>query len=193
LHWFTGFLFYFQVGHVVVSGIGYKEPTSPAKGFYLGNQTKSSGKNLDLRPGRSNLFRICFANTQSLLNLGEDQGYPKPNLTFTKVTDNPILSPKDTIHLFRITQEAIANIIKHGEASEVNTNLEFNPTKVILTIRDNGKGFNLHHASNEFMLENMRKRAVEMGGDLNLESGNCGTNMEVSISLVALKLRHLTY
>jgi len=120
-----------------------------------------------------------------LLNLWEDQEYPKLTWNCPKGTDNPILSPQVTIHLFRITQEAIANVIKHAGASEVHINLEFNPTQVILTIRDNGKGFNLELPSNGFGLENMRKRAAEMGGNLDVESDNFGTNIIVILSIAA--------
>ena len=43
--------------------------------------------------------------------------------------------------MFRITQEALNNVRRHSEATEVNVTLEFSKEMVKLVIQDNGKGF----------------------------------------------------
>jgi PAS domain S-box-containing protein len=45
------------------------------------------------------------------------------------------------IHLYRIAQEAVTNAIKHGKAAEVEIRLVQNDDRILLTITDNGRGF----------------------------------------------------
>jgi signal transduction histidine kinase len=51
------------------------------------------------------------------------------------------LVPETELVMFRITQEALANVRKHSQATKVNVRIEFEENKVIVSIRDNGKGF----------------------------------------------------
>jgi len=53
------------------------------------------------------------------------------------------LSNEAQLLLFRIAQEALANVRRHAEASRVWVTLEFGHNKAVLTIEDNGKGFKL--------------------------------------------------
>lgn len=45
------------------------------------------------------------------------------------------------INLYRIVQEAVNNIVKHSEATEVSLTVQREGSLVVITIRDNGKGF----------------------------------------------------
>ena len=81
----------------------------------------------------------------------------------------------------RLTQEAIANIIKHAQADEIVVELRINPPQINLVIKDNGIGFDPEKSSYGFGLENMRQRVTEMGGGLDLKSGNFGTEIQVTI------------
>lgn len=73
------------------------------------------------------------------------------------------------IALFRIAQEAINNILKHAQASEVKLALEFTDLQVSMRVEDNGKGFaalqrpdteNTQHLG----LATMQERASLLGG-----------------------------
>jgi PAS domain S-box-containing protein len=78
--------------------------------------------------------------------------------------------------LFRIAQEALKNIRRHAEASSVWITMEFGSEKVILTIRDNGKGFELPGKVEDLArtgklgLAGMQERATLLGGKLRLQS-----------------------
>ena len=52
----------------------------------------------------------------------------------------PMLPPETELAMFRIAQEALNNIRKHADASEVNIHLELDTDKVKMSINDNGKG-----------------------------------------------------
>jgi signal transduction histidine kinase len=49
--------------------------------------------------------------------------------------------PETELMLFRITQEALANVRKHSQATKVNIRLDFEGEKIRVRIQDNGKGF----------------------------------------------------
>lgn len=53
-----------------------------------------------------------------------------------------LLNPRVEKNLYRITQEALTNVIRHAEASQVTVTLAFQGNVVRLTIADNGKGLN---------------------------------------------------
>jgi hypothetical protein len=78
------------------------------------------------------------------------------------------------IVLFRITQEAINNIIRHASATDISISLHYSKNKLILQIQDNGKGFNLkeqisgpNHVSGIY---NMQNRANLIGAEILINS-----------------------
>jgi len=52
-----------------------------------------------------------------------------------------IFSHEGEINLYRIVQEAVNNVVKHSEATEVSITIKRDGSQVVITIRDNGKGF----------------------------------------------------
>lgn len=54
-----------------------------------------------------------------------------------------LLSSGNTIHLFRIVQESLSNVVKHSGATEVAVGLHRHGDQIELSIRDNGKGFDI--------------------------------------------------
>lgn len=72
--------------------------------------------------------------------------------------------------LFRIAQEALANIARHSHATRAEIWLGYEPKSVTLTIQDNGYGFDPAVAAGGFGLRSMRDRAEALGGTLTVES-----------------------
>jgi PAS domain S-box-containing protein len=82
--------------------------------------------------------------------------------------------------LFRIAQEAINNALRHGRARQVDVSLQAEAARLVLTIRDNGKGFSTsgqkHHGRG---LGIMSYRANSLGGKLLIRSQpGSGTEIE---------------
>ncbi|MEQ1606284.1 MAG: PAS domain S-box protein [Pyrinomonadaceae bacterium] len=79
-------------------------------------------------------------------------------------------------HLYRITQEALNNVLKHANAKLVTVMLEKRDSDVILIIEDNGRGFNVNakqpsaESDMGLGLIGMRERAILAGGELEIES-----------------------
>jgi signal transduction histidine kinase len=91
-------------------------------------------------------------------------------------------------NLLRIGQEAITNAIKHSGANTVKLELEFSPQRVMLQIKDDGKGFAPENCAgpNEghFGLLGIRERAERMGGEANIASApGTGTTVRVEIPM----------
>lgn len=86
--------------------------------------------------------------------------------------------------LYRIVQEALNNIIRHSGASYIEVRLVCEGDILVLTITDNGCGFDVENAhGGGYGLSNMRERACAFGGTFSID-GSDGTYMEVRIPLV---------
>ncbi len=73
--------------------------------------------------------------------------------------------------LYRITQEALNNILKHAQASQVSLSLQRNGELVRLEIRDDGVGFDPEaRMLRGYGLQGMRERAEQLGGSFSLQS-----------------------
>jgi signal transduction histidine kinase len=77
-------------------------------------------------------------------------------------------------NLLRITQEALANALKHARATRINVNFVYAPGKVRLRIQDDGIGFDTNNSAivyaGHFGLLDMCERAEKMGGSFSLVS-----------------------
>lgn len=99
-----------------------------------------------------------------------------------KVDGDLQLPAEVQIALYRITQEALNNIVKHAEPEQAYVTLNCQPEKVELSICDNGFGFDPTRISSEhFGVSIMRERAASINADLRLVSKpGCGTRVEVT-------------
>ena len=82
------------------------------------------------------------------------------------------LSEANAVALFHICQEAMANIAKHARAHSVDVTLWKTPQRVLLEVRDDGRGFDLENKklSIGHGLANMQTRAHNVGGDVEFTS-----------------------
>jgi len=99
----------------------------------------------------------------------------------------PIETQKEMI-LFRIVQEAINNAIKYSQATAINITLDYGPQFLLLSVTDNGIGFNpetLPVQQKGIGLLNMKNRALLVGGTFSLRSA-AGNGTEISIRLKQL-------
>ncbi len=89
----------------------------------------------------------------------------------TVLDEIPTLVPDVQVALYRTVQEALNNIIKHAQASRVIIRLEWNNKQLVLTITDNGKGFDSSAKKPSSLGMNiMRERAESINATLHVES-----------------------
>jgi len=97
------------------------------------------------------------------------------------------LNPDSESMLFRIAQEALTNCAKHAQASAVTIELRFSNAQAVLTISDNGTGFDPEVLGQPgsrpgLGLLTMRERVEFAGGKFSLESApGKGTRIQVAI------------
>ncbi|PYJ48747.1 MAG: hypothetical protein DME87_11330, partial [Verrucomicrobia bacterium] len=97
----------------------------------------------------------------------------------------PVSAPV-AAQLYRIAQEAVHNAVEHGAAREVRIDLACNQKNMVLTIRDDGRGFDATNGSNGMGLRIMRYRAQCIGGSCELRSNrNKGTIVTCRVPLHA--------
>jgi NarL family two-component system sensor histidine kinase LiaS len=72
--------------------------------------------------------------------------------------------------LFRIAQEALANVARHSQAHHAEIVLVFNDDAITLTIVDDGSGFDAGQPQAGMGLRSMQERAASIGGDLVIKS-----------------------
>jgi signal transduction histidine kinase len=76
--------------------------------------------------------------------------------------------------LFRVAQEALANVLKHAGASRARVDLVYDPAFVELSVEDDGRGFDAQAAETgrveTWGLAGMRERASLVGGELTVDS-----------------------
>lgn len=87
----------------------------------------------------------------------------------------PLLDHQVATHLFRITQEALQNAVKHAQARRIAVQLSADDSRLMLMIRDDGCG--LDPANNDrtgMGLRTMRYRAEAIGAQLQVRRGAVG-------------------
>jgi len=104
--------------------------------------------------------------------------------------DELLISSALKIAVFRIVQEALNNITKHAQAKDVYIKLEYRPKHVVVSIRDDGVGFDLdtvrmsrtHRPS--LGLAGMQERAALVKGEVSIQSSpGQGTLVEAKLPL----------
>ena len=83
------------------------------------------------------------------------------------------LSPEIATNLFRVMQESLQNVFKHAQATEVTVRLSGSSKGIGLSVRDNGKGFDLESKNARMRglgLVSMQERARGLGGFLRIHS-----------------------
>ena len=107
------------------------------------------------------------------------------NITFEMPDPLPVLPAAVEVAVYRITMEAVTNVVKHAEAYHCTIRIQIHsePVRLTLVIEDDGKGLPTPITSG-IGLHSMRERAEELGGEfevVNREQG--GTRLTVTVPI----------
>ncbi len=80
------------------------------------------------------------------------------------------LTPEQRKNLFLIFKEAVNNAAKYSHAKHITITLTQEDRNILLSIQDNGNGFNEQHVKSGNGLRNQRERAAELNGKLTIKS-----------------------
>ena len=104
------------------------------------------------------------------------------NIKLTIVGDSFFMEAYRELAIFRIIQESLNNILKHAEATQVNIDFHFSNAALAIKIIDNGVGFNIAEISNANGVNNIKNRAITLGGEAFIESViSLGTTVHIKI------------
>ncbi|MBA3777929.1 MAG: sensor histidine kinase [Chloroflexi bacterium] len=106
---------------------------------------------------------------------------------FHSDTPLPPLRPRTQAELLRIVQEALNNVQKHADATVVNVNASADSGRLVLTVTDNGRGFDPANIDGRrFGMQSMRERAQLVGGTVSVQSQpHDGARVTVDVPLDA--------
>lgn len=141
----------------------------------LSDISKSMNSEILLNNG---LIKAMEFETAQLLKSG------RYKIHFSVTGEAVFLDANTELVLFRIAQEALANIIKHADASEIKIRLHYDNVLVTMAIHDNGKGFRTEGNYFGSGLSNMKKRADTIKANLLISSTpNECTKIQIEIPL----------
>jgi PAS domain S-box-containing protein len=141
----------------------------------------------DLRPSIIDDLGLLPAVQWLVKQKSEDSGI---EIELKIVGKEQRLLPEMELILFRVVQEALTNAGKHAQATAAEVNLEFTDSQVAVTIRDNGKGFQMPETvgdlshSGKLGLVGMYERVSLLNGTLEIQTqAGQGTAVKVSAPL----------
>lgn len=109
--------------------------------------------------------------------------------TFEQKTETVVESAVEE-QLFRVMQEAVANVLKHAEASTVRVVWESSGSVASLSILDDGIGIaEVEQAGDSYGIKTMKERAAALGGRCNVWRRARGTAVEIQIPILEKRER----
>ncbi len=92
------------------------------------------------------------------------------------------LGASTEVVVLRTAQEALSNVRRHAHAASVDLALAYEADRVVLTVCDDGRGFEAGAARGGFGLDGMQSRAAEVGGSVELDSApGHGTTLRLEV------------
>lgn len=110
------------------------------------------------------------------------------------------LNPAGEVALLRAAQEALANIRKHAQATQVTVTLSYFDDQLLLDVQDDGRGFDPAEIAKRerepdkggFGLQTMRERLEQVGGTVSLETTpEEGTTVTFILPLATIDKNHI--
>ena len=91
-------------------------------------------------------------------------------VTFTRKLADERFGSEIELTLYRIAQELFGNAVKHSEASTIHVDLAKNGSTLVMSFRDNGRGFNIDTVKHGFGIKNLRSRVQLINGKIDIYS-----------------------
>ncbi|QOD60178.1 sensor histidine kinase [Polaribacter haliotis] len=108
-----------------------------------------------------------------ILSFVEKAKIATENVEFTvnyTINKNEAFSSLEGMNIFRVVQEAVNNSIKYAEASKIEIKIDKKENQFLISVIDNGIGFDINSVELGNGLSNMEKRMSEIGGKLKIIS-----------------------
>ncbi|MEO8005852.1 MAG: PAS domain S-box protein [Betaproteobacteria bacterium] len=143
---------------------------------------------VELRPPGIDEFGLMAALKEHARTAANRSGF---ELVLIGVEPKPRFPLATAMALFRIVQEALNNTVKHAQASKITIELREGPDLIVLTVADNGKGFDTMRRPligvYGMGMTTMRERAEAIGAHVRIDSAiGKGTRIKIEIARTSL-------
>ncbi|MGC9518970.1 MAG: ATP-binding protein [Desulfuromonadaceae bacterium] len=116
----------------------------------------------DLHPQTLDVLGLTAA-LEAYLESHENNSSIETNFFASAAAEDLDLPKQTQLQLYRIALEALHNVYKHADATRLELTLDCTDTELILTVEDNGKGFEARPDSTGRGLHNIQERARIIG------------------------------
>ena len=111
-----------------------------------------------------------FGLEEALKDYCETMQTDKTSISFYSSNLSAITDKNKQLVIYRIIQELINNAVKHAEATEIFLQCTLQDNLLLISIEDNGKGFNLKDVKRNMGLNNIEMRVNYLEGKINIDS-----------------------
>jgi len=112
----------------------------------------------------------------------------KPDISFQSIGDAIDLNKKIEVNIFRIIQELVTNAVKHANASTIGVQTSNRDSTLLITVEDNGEGYENQSAKNKGIgLQNIKSRVEYLNATLEVVSNIDGTYNTIEVDLSNLE------
>lgn len=178
-----------NIGQLVNSAkmlIGTAERKLPDVGDTLKQADQTLSKTIsELRALSRSLNTQWLEQFNFLENLQDEIDRINASGNLTMTIDHTVeltLSKERQLILFRMVQEAFQNAVKHGAATLIHIKSAQQDDKLVITVEDNGNGFDVDDTSKHgFGIFNLKHRVSLIGGEAQWHSDEKGTRVTIEI------------
>jgi signal transduction histidine kinase len=118
--------------------------------------------------------------------LGQFQKQTAVQVHYEKIGIGPWIGDKVAIHVYRILQEGLNNVVRHAKTGEAYVRVRYSPGRLQLEIEDHGPGLPAERGQRGIGLISMRERAELLGGSIEFQRpAEGGTRVLVNVPLSA--------
>jgi PAS domain S-box-containing protein len=138
---------------------------------------------------KETLERSLVSSLETLVDLNRRMARGRYELELVVADEFPARLPDKTgQELTRLVQEALTNVRRHAEATHVRVELGLDGVLAYVEVSDDGRGFDPQNAGIGIGQQSMRHRALELGGEFDLQSApGGGTRVRFSVPVSRLK------
>jgi len=180
---FQGFPAASMVMHNAVEEIPADSPSTPSLTGTLHLMRSVIDEGRDALRGLRSAATACTSLEHGLAELGDRFASAGTKFRIFVTGRSRALNPRIREQIYLIGREALSNALRHSNATNVESEIEYLPGKLRVVVRDNGSGIDQHLLRNSHWgLSGMRDRARSIGAQLKIWSKRgAGTEVEISI------------
>src|SRR5690606_24327794 len=116
-----------------------------------------------------------------LYKIWEDLDSPSLNWQFKTDSEELLIQPFPALQIIRIIQEGTNNALKYAQATEVTLRVIVQKNKLLISIEDNGCGFDDTSTCHGYVISIVRRKTADINGSHMFKTSSTGTSLKVNV------------